>query len=414
MERVCLLGATGSIGSSTLQVLRRNRDRYHLSSVCAQKNYRALYDIIREFKVEQAALADKDAALALERLLKDEGSKGGKSAAIDCKVLAGEEGVCALAAMEHDFTVASIVGAAGLKPSLAALKSGARLGLANKEALVMSGQLFFATAKAHQATVLPIDSEHSAIFQCLPDSCAATIGRCDLKAAGVHKILLTGSGGPFRNLPVEQLAQVRPEQALRHPTWSMGPKITIDSATMMNKGLEFIEARFLFNAGAADIEILIHPQSVVHSMVSYRDGAVLAQLGMPDMKTPIARALAYPGRIDADVQPLDFTKLSELSFLSPDFKRYPCLKLAIEASRAGQGECVILNAVNECAVQAFLAGALGYTEIARICEQVLWQGVPADFDASSLDSILALDAASRIKGASLIKELCPNATGAVS
>ena len=397
LERVCLLGATGSIGSSSLEVLRHNRERYRLVSACAGCNYQKLFEIIKEFNLEAAALYDEEAARQLRALVKEAGLK--------CEVLSGQEGVCALAGAPHDFTISAIVGAAGLKPALAALNSGARVGLANKEALVMTGQLFFATAKARQAQVLPIDSEHSAIFQCLTERCQQELGRCDLKAAGVNKILLTGSGGPFRTLPLEELAHVKAAQALCHPTWSMGPKITIDSATMMNKGLEFIEARFLFNARAEDIEIVIHPQSVVHSMVSYQDGAVLAQLGRPDMKTPIARALAYPTRINAAVEPLDFTKLGQLTFFHPDFQRYPCLKLAIEASSAGQGQCVQLNAANECAVQAFLAGRIGYKRISDLCAQVLDKGVPHDFDAHSLEDIFALDAAARRQAQAYLREL---------
>ena len=397
VERVCLLGATGSIGTSSLEVLRHNKERYRLVSACALHNYRKLFAIIDEFNLEAAALYDEAAAAQLRALV--------TAAGLKCEVLCGEAGVCALAGATHDFTIAAIVGAAGLKPALAALQSGARVGLANKEALVMSGELFFATAKACNATVLPIDSEHSAIFQCLTEDCQRTLGHCALKAAGVHKILLTGSGGPFRTRPLEELANVKAQEALQHPTWSMGPKITIDSATMMNKGLEFIEARFLFNAAPDDIQIVIHPQSVVHSMVSYRDGAFLAQLGLPDMKTPIARALAYPERITSGVEPLDFTKLAELNFFNPDFARYPCLKLAIAASKAGQGDCVILNAVNECAVQAFLTGRIGYLQIAQVCAHELSRGVPAGFRAQHLEDILALDAAARRQARAYLQEL---------
>lgn len=396
-ERICLLGATGSIGTSALQVLRCNPERYRLASVCALRQADKLFDIIKEFKVEQAALFDVKAAAQLRAKV--------KSAGLKCGILEGESGVCQLAGASHDFTIAAIVGAAGLKPALAALQSGARVGLANKEALVMTGQLFFKTAQEHQAAVLPIDSEHSAIFQSLPEGCQRTVGRCALKAHGVEKILLTGSGGPFRTRPLEELALVQAEEALQHPVWSMGPKITIDSATMMNKGLEFIEARFLFNAGAEDIEIVIHPQSVVHSMVAYKDGAVLAQLGRPDMKTPIARALAYPERIAAGVEPLDFTKLEQLTFFKPDFKRYPCLKLAIEAGCAGQGECVILNAANEAAVEAFLKGRIGYPDIARVVETELNRGVPPGFNPHSLEDILALDARARRQAAATAASL---------
>lgn len=395
-ESVCLLGATGSIGTSSLQVLRCNPERYKLKTVCSGQNWQRMLEIIREFKPENAALCDVESAHLLADAVKAEGLK--------CEVGAGEEAVCAAAALDHDFVIAAIVGAAGLKPAIAALGSCRRMGLANKEALVMTGRLFFAKANEHGCPILPIDSEHSAIFQALPPACAEHLGVCDLKASGVHKILLTGSGGPFRERPLEELPFVKPSEALCHPVWSMGPKITIDSSTMMNKGLEFIEARWLFNAGADDIEILIHPQSVVHSMVSYIDGAVLAQLGRPDMKTPIARALAYPERVVSSVEPLDFTTMGTLSFLKPDFARYPCLKLAIQASIEGQGACVILNAVNEVAVEAYLNDRIGYLDIARLVEKMLCRGVPSGFNECSLDDILALDEASRVQAAEVLKQ----------
>ena len=395
-ESICLLGATGSIGTSSLQVLRCNPDRYQLKTVCAGRNWQRMLEIVREFKPAHAAMADPEAARQLAAAVKAEG--------LHCEVGAGEDAVCAAAALEHDFVIAAIVGAAGLKPAIAALGACRRMGLANKEALVMTGRLFFAKAKEHGCPILPIDSEHSAIFQALPPVCAEHLGVCDLKAAGVHKILLTGSGGPFRERPLEELPNVKPSEALCHPIWSMGPKITIDSSTMMNKGLEFIEARWLFNAGPDDIEILIHPQSVVHSMVSYIDGAVLAQLGRPDMKTPIARALAYPERVVSSVEPLDFTAMGSLTFFKPDFARYPCLKLAIEASCDGQGACVILNAVNEVAVEAFLRGRIGYLDIARLVDKMLQRGVPAGFDECSLEDILALDAAVRVQAAKLLEQ----------
>lgn len=386
-QSVCLLGATGSIGTSALEVLRCNREAYRLKTICALHSVDRMLDIIREFHPEQAVLSDKDAAAELARRVREEG--------LSCSVGGGEDECCAAAACDHDFVIGAVVGAAGLRPVLAALGHCRRMGLANKEALVMTGRLFFTKAKASRCRVLPIDSEHSAIFQALPPQCADNLGVCDLKAAGVHRILLTGSGGPFRNRPLSELPYVRPEEALNHPVWSMGPKITIDSSTMMNKGLEFIEARYLFNASSADIEILIHPQSVVHSMVSYIDGAVLAQLGRPDMKTPIARALAYPERICSGVGALDFTSMAELSFFKPDFERYPCLKLAIAAGEEGQGACVILNAANEIAVQAFLSSRIGYTDIAAVCSEMLQRGVPPAFDEHSFEEILDLDAAVR-------------------
>ena len=286
--------------------------------------------------------------------------------------------------------VIAVVGAMGLPPVLAAVKRGAVIGLANKEALVMSGKLFFNEVKKYGAKVLPIDSEHSAIFQCLPQKAQESLGSCDLKDCGVDKILLTGSGGPFRTLEIEKLQDVTPSMAINHPVWSMGPKISVDSSTMMNKGLEFIEARYLFNACDDDVKVVIHPQSVVHSMVSYIDGAVLAQLGNPDMKTPIARALAYPQRVVSGVNGLDFCSLKALTFEEPDFKRYPCLALAMQASKLGQGATTALNAANEVAVDAFLNGACRYLDIASLCAQSL--DVFGGESPYSLEEIFDLDA----------------------
>lgn len=401
MQKLCILGATGSIGTSALEVVRQNRGKFCVQAVCAMHNADKLYAIIREFKVPYAALQDRKSAARLREMLRSDADP----AVQKCEVLEGEEGICALASLEHDFTLAAIVGAAGLKPVWAALQRGRTIGLANKEALVMSGKLFFETARKYHATVLPVDSEHSAIFQCLPENCQRNMGYCDLKGNGVHKILLTGSGGPFRTRPLNELGNIKAEEALHHPVWSMGPKITIDSATMMNKGLEFIEARYLFNAGCDDIDIIVHPQSVVHSMVSYKDGAVLAQLGRPDMKTPIARALAFPDRLPAGVQPLDFCALKELSFAKPDFVRYPCLKLAIQASKSGQYATTALNAANEVAVAAFLEGRIGYTDIAAAVEHVLTRlsgKAETSGEPGCLEDILQLDTYARALAAQCI------------
>lgn len=364
MQKIALLGATGSIGTSTLKVLRLNSERFELYSAAASRSVEGMAAIASEFHPKVMAMHDPAAARELESRLKELG--------IRTEVLAGDEGVaqCA-AAPEVDIAVCAVVGAAGLRPALAAVRAGHTIALANKEALVMSGRLFFDEARAHQVRVLPVDSEHSAIFQSLPVECQENLGSCDLKAAGVDKILLTGSGGPFRTVPVEQLEHVTPAQAVAHPVWNMGPKISVDSATMMNKGLEFIEARYLFNATDAQVQVVIHPQSVVHSMVSYIDGAVMAQLGNPDMCTPIARALGYPGRIVSGVKPLDFPAAPDLTFMEPDFKRYPCLKLAMQASLEGQGATTALNAANEVAVAAFLEGRIGYPDIARTVAAVL-------------------------------------------
>ena len=302
-----------------------------------------------------------------------------------------------------DVVVGAIVGAAGLKPVLAAVKTGCVIALANKEALVMSGQLFFEEVKKYGAKVLPIDSEHSAIFQCLPYEAQIDLGYCDLRKAHVNKILLTGSGGPFRDTPLEDLKHVTAKQAISHPVWSMGPKISVDSATMMNKGLEFIEARYLFNATDNDIQVVVHPQSVIHSMVSFIDGAIMAQLGQPDMRTPIAVALGFSSRLESGVNQLDFTKISNLTFREPDFERYPCLRLAMQASLSGQAATTCLNASNEVAVDAFLNNRISYLDIAKVVEETLNQMPYATL--SSIDEILQTDAKSREVALKIVETL---------
>ena len=311
-------------------------------------------------------------------------------------VLVGEAALAQVAA-EADTVMAAIVGAAGLLPTLAAVKAGRRVLLANKEALVMSGALFMRAVREHGATLLPIDSEHNAIFQCLPSHYAQ-----GLSAAGVDKLLLTASGGPFREFSLEQLRTVTPAQAIKHPNWSMGQKISVDSATLMNKGLEFIEACWLFAARPDQIEVVVHPQSVIHSMVCYADGSVLAQMGQPDMRTPIAHALAWPERIESGVPRLDFARLSALSFSAPDLQRFPCLRLAQEAMAAGGTHPAILNAANEVAVAAFLAGKLDFLGIPRVIEQVLRE-IPVS-DAEELATILAADQAARCCAQALIAQ----------
>jgi 1-deoxy-D-xylulose-5-phosphate reductoisomerase len=289
--------------------------------------------------------------------------------------------------------MAAIVGAAGLLPTMAGVKAGKRILLANKEALVMSGQMFIDACQQYGAELLPVDSEHNAIFQSLPAEIQCAMGHCDLAKHGVSKILLTGSGGPFRYTDVSELEAVTPAMAIAHPNWSMGPKISVDSATMMNKGLEYIEARWLFNASREQMDVIIHPQSVIHSMVQYLDGSVLAQMGLPDMRTPIACAMSYPERVEAGVAPLDFSKVGEFTFLQPDFKRYPCLKLAMDACYAGQAATTALNAANEEAVAAFLNNQLRFTDIASVNSQVLdlaQMREPAD-----LESVVELDRMAR-------------------
>lgn len=396
MRNVTLLGATGSIGTSTLDVLRRHKDEFKLHAVAASSSVDKMVAIVQEFKPERVAMHNEKSAQELSKRLKDLG--------LYAEVLAGAQGVEDVAGDgAADVVVGAIVGAAGLKPVIAAVRTGCVIALANKEALVMSGQIFFETVKKYGSKVLPVDSEHSAIFQCLPYEAQTNLGYCDLKQANVNKILLTGSGGPFRDSPLESLKTVTAAQAIAHPVWSMGPKISVDSATMMNKGLEFIEARYLFNATDDDIKVVIHPQSVIHSMVSFTDGAILAQLGQPDMRTPIAVALGFPQRLTSGVDMLDFEKLSELTFRTPDFVRYPCLKLAMQASKSGQGATTCLNAANEVAVDAFLHSKIGYLDIATVVDGVL-QKVNVG-SLSSIDEVLDTDRQAREIAKSIVGAL---------
>ncbi|SFX31578.1 1-deoxy-D-xylulose-5-phosphate reductoisomerase [Marinospirillum alkaliphilum] len=359
MIRVTLLGATGSIGQSTLDVLARNSEAYQLVGVSGHQRLQELLDICIRFQPFYASVPEA-AANPFQQQLRDAGCR--------TEVLAGPAGLEQLAAEPgSDLVVAAIVGAAGLLPTLAAVKAGKRILLANKEALVMSGALFMDAVQQHGATLLPVDSEHNAIFQCLPDHFASQ----GLAGSGVERLLLTASGGPFRGWSREQLQSVTPAQAVAHPNWSMGQKISVDSATLMNKGLELIEACWLFNLPPSRIDVVIHPQSIIHSMVSYRDGSVLAQLGNPDMRTPIAHALAWPERIHAGVSPLDLVKYGTLSFEAPDEAAFPCLRLAREAFQAGGTAPAILNAANEVAVTAFLERRIGFLQIPETLERVL-------------------------------------------
>lgn len=381
MIGVTVLGATGSIGVSTLDVLARHRERYRVIGLAAHTGVERLAEQCRVHRPRYAVMADPAAAERLRERLRT----------IDpsIEVYAGIEGLVEIAAHpDTDYVMAAIVGAAGLVPTLAAVRAGKRILLANKEALVMSGRIFMDEARAHGATVLPVDSEHNAIFQCLPGH-----GGADLAAQGVRRILLTASGGPFRTLPLAELDGVTPAQACAHPNWEMGRKISVDSATMMNKGLEVIEACWLFNTAPADVQVVIHPQSVVHSMVEYADGSILAQLGSPDMRTPIAHALAWPARIESGVRRLDLFEVATLQFAAPDLARFPCLRLAYEALAHGGTATALLNALNEVAVQAFLDGRIAFTAIARLVEAGL--AALTAHAADSLDVILADDARAR-------------------
>lgn len=381
MIGVTILGATGSIGRSTLDVLGRHRDRYRVVALSANGQVDKLYEQCLEHRPAYAVMADATAAQKLAERL--------RVSAPDITVLSGVEGLEHVAALpEADYVMAAIVGAAGLTPTLAAARAGKRVLLANKEALVMSGRLFMEAVQQNNAVLLPIDSEHNAIFQCMPKGFADGFER-----VGVRRILLTASGGPFRTTPLEQLAAVTPEQAVAHPNWSMGRKISVDSATMMNKGLEVIEACWLFNTAPSQVQVVLHPQSVIHSMVEYVDGSVLAQLGNPDMRTPIAHALAWPERMESGVGSLDIFTVARLDFSAPDLNRFPCLRLAVEAMEAGGTSSAILNAANEVAVESFLQRRIAYTAIAPVIEAVLAQ--TSAHSAATLEQILADDAAAR-------------------
>lgn len=396
MIGLTILGATGSIGKSTLAVIRQNPDRFQVQALTANSNVAEMLAQCIEFKPRYAVMLEEAAALKLAHELKLYNSH--------TEVLSGMQALSQVAALdENDMVMAAIVGAAGLMPTMAAVKAGKRILLANKEALVMSGALFMDAVKASGAELLPIDSEHNAIFQAMPASVQGNLGFCDLVAEGISKILLTGSGGPFRYTDIESLAAVTPAQACAHPNWSMGQKISVDSATMMNKGLEYIEAKWLFNADEAQIQVVVHPQSVIHSMVQYTDGSVIAQMGEPDMCTPIAHAMAYPNRFPSGVKPLDFFNMSELTFLQPDYQRYPCLKLAIDACYQGQAATTTLNAANEVAVDAFLTGKINFTDIANVTGSVL-DGL-AISEPNNLEALIDIDLSARSNAQQIISRV---------
>lgn len=380
-QNVAIFGATGTIGTHTLDVIARHPDRFRAYALTAQSNVDAMFSQCLAFQPAYAVMLAEDAAETLQRKLTHAGSR--------TQVLCGISALEDIASHpEVDAVMAAIVGAAGLRPAMAAARAGKRILLANKETLVMAGSLFMQAVEEGCATLLPIDSEHNAIFQVMPAN------RCaNLIDGGVKRVLLTASGGPFRKKTEAELQNVTREEALNHPNWVMGPKITIDSATLMNKGLEVIEAHWLFNAKPEQIEVVVHPQSVIHSMVEYVDGSVLAQLGNPDMRTPIAYALGYPDRLDSGVSALDLMKIARLDFEAPDMVRFPCLRLAYEALKRGDTAPAILNAANEVAVAAFLEQNISFMDIPRMIEAVL---ASADIlPVSTLDSVIAADAAAR-------------------
>jgi 1-deoxy-D-xylulose-5-phosphate reductoisomerase len=391
LQNITVLGSTGSIGVSTLDVIRRHPDRYRAFALCAHAQGDKLFEQCLEFRPHYAVLRDAHLAEQLQERC--------RAAGLETEIRHGVEALIELSSMpEVDAVMAAIVGAAGLEPTLAAARAGKRVMLANKEVLVMAGELFMRAVREHGATLLPVDSEHNAIFQALPVDFSRGLDRC-----GVEKILLTASGGPFRNAPLADLANVTPEQACAHPNWVMGRKISVDSATMMNKGLEVIEAHWLFAAPPEMIQVVVHPQSVIHSAVQYADGSVLAQMGNPDMRTPIAYAMAWPERIAAGVEALDLFKIARLDFFAPDFERFRCLQLAYDVLREGGTAPAILNAANEVAVAAFLDGHLPFLGIARLNEAVL-EALQVGPEGSLAD-VLAADAEARRLAGQLIQDL---------
>lgn len=382
MQRLTVLGSTGSIGVNTLDVVSDHLDRYQVYALAANNNDAKLFEQIVRFQPRYAVLCDETAAARLRERT--------KSAHLSTEILSGEKELVNVASnAEVDTVVAAVVGAAGLPATMAAVTSGKRVLLANKESLVMAGRLFMEAVRENGAQLLPVDSEHNAIFQCLPQPFV------DLHSAGVRRLLLTGSGGPFREFELGSFSSITPEQACAHPNWNMGKKISVDSATMMNKGLEYIEACWLFGASPEQIEVVLHPQSIIHSMVEFVDGSVLAQMGQPDMRTPIAHCLAWPERIKNRVSSLNFLQLGSLSFGAPDPQRYPCLYAAVTAFKEGGTAPAALNAVNEVAVAEFLAGRIRFTQIAETVDQVMqgWQS----WEPRDLDCVIQADQLARVR-----------------
>ncbi|MEA3058658.1 MAG: 1-deoxy-D-xylulose-5-phosphate reductoisomerase [Sphingomonadales bacterium] len=384
-RKIAILGATGSVGKSTVDLIERNRDRFTVTAVTAATNVEALADIVRRTDATLAVIADESRYTDLAELL----------VGTNCRPAAGDDALVEAAASEAELVIAAIVGCAGLRPVMGAVEAGKTVALANKEALVTAGALMTDAARSSGATLLPVDSEHNAIFQCLAGS----------RAEDVSRLILTASGGPFRVASAETIGAATPAQAVAHPNWSMGAKISVDSATMMNKGLELIEAHYLFGLPSERIDILIHPQSIMHSMVEFVDGSVLAQLGSADMRIPIAYALAWPERIATPAQRLDLAAIARLDFEAPNLERFPALKLAREALEAGGAAPIVLNAANEVAVASFLAGQISFPEIARLVQEAL---IRADYDAPrSIGDVLEIDRMTRDRAKALMIASCP-------
>ena len=384
-RKIAILGATGSIGKSTLDLIERSPDRFEVTAVTAATNVEALSEIVRRTGAKLAVVADESRYADLAELL----------VGTNCRAAAGEEALVEAAAADADLVIAAIVGCAGLRPVMGAVEAGRTVALANKEALVTAGALMTDAARSSSATLLPIDSEHNAIFQCLAGS----------RSADVSRLILTASGGPFRAASAETIGAATPAQAVAHPNWSMGAKISVDSATMMNKGLELIEAHYLFGLPSERIDILVHPQSIVHSMVEFVDGSVLAQLGSADMRIPIAYALAWPERMATPAQRLDLAAIARLDFEAPDLDRFPALRLAREALEAGGAAPVVLNAANEVAVAGFLAGRIGFPEISHLVQEALMAG---DYGAPrSIRDVQEIDRVTRERAQTMMTADCP-------
>lgn len=398
MKQLTILGSTGSIGCNTLAVVRANPHLFSVTALVARSNVEQMAEQCEAFLPHYAAMSDEKSAQRLRLLLTEKNIK--------TEVFSGPDVACELARLpEIDQVMAAIVGAAGLPSTLSAIRAGKKVLLANKESLITCGRIFMDAVKKYGAQLLPIDSEHNAIFQSLPQKIQQALGHASLSENGVSRIILTGSGGALLDVPLTEFPDITPEKACAHPNWSMGKKISVDSATMMNKGLEYIEARWLFNASDEQIEILLHPQSIIHSMVCYQDGSILAQLGSPDMRTPIAHAMAYPKRIHSGSPALDFYSMKALTFSKPDLSRYPCLQLAIEAYNSGQSATSILNAANEIAVDAFLNKKICFTDIAKINRKVLEQlSLPEPTDVKE---VLEIDYQARQKAEKILFTLQP-------
>lgn len=396
MKQLTILGSTGSVGISTLAVVKENIEYFSIKALVAGYNVEVMAKQCIAFQPDYAAMADENSARKLNVILTEHG--------LHTEVLAGEKAACELAALEDvDHVTAAIMGVAGLKPTLSAIRAGKQVMLANKESLVTCGRFFMEAVRKYKAQLLPIDSEHNAIFQSLPENIQRQLGYVSLDTYGISCIVLTGSGGPFHRLPLDQFSMITPDQASVHPNWSMGRKISVDAATMMNKGLEYIEARWLFNASAQQIEVLLHPQSIIHSMVRYADGSVLAQLGIPDMRIPIAHAIAYPQRVNSGVKRLDFCRIGSLTFAEPEYERYPCLYLAMEAFDSGQAATTALIATNEIAVAAFLHEQIRFTDIAKVNRKVLER--LSLQEPSSIDEVLEIDYQVRAIASEMIQSI---------